>query len=325
MPEVQPWFSHAQLHDGGYLDTPFWMIESGHDGPTLLVMAAQHGNEVQGAEVIRRFFGICATDLRAGMMILIPVVNLPAVRARRPHTGLGPEQPYAEDGGTNIQKLWPGDPRGSDLQRIAFSFYVSALVQCTHAIDIHCWNHFWAPAFFVPNRPEEARAFGAMAHTPFVGYRTTPWPPHNAGVLAEQGAIAMGMELAGQYRIVEEQVRMGLQTVVNVARLLGMLDGEPEPPEYPPTPFSTEDLIEVRAPCAGLFVASDLAPGDRVTEGRKLGHIIRDDNLETVEVRAPACGRLRKFGRHADNCDVSLPDQHPYADRGDMIALIATA
>ena len=117
--------------------------------------------------------------------------------------------------------------------------------------------------------------------------------------------------------------RWGLQTVVNVARVLGMLDGDPELPDLPPMAFTTENLTEVRAPCAGLFVAADLRPGDRVTQGRKLGHIIREDNLEKVEVRAPSCGALRKFGRHADNCDVSLPDQHPYADEGDLLALIA--
>lgn len=40
----------ATLQDGSKLATPFWRIESGKDGPSLLLLAAQHGNEVQGVE-----------------------------------------------------------------------------------------------------------------------------------------------------------------------------------------------------------------------------------------------------------------------------------
>ena len=34
----------ATLEDGTTLATPFWRIESKKDGPSLLLLAAQHGN-----------------------------------------------------------------------------------------------------------------------------------------------------------------------------------------------------------------------------------------------------------------------------------------
>ena len=86
-------------------------------------------------------------------------------------------------------------------------------------------------------------------------------------------------------------------------------------------PLAENDVV-VEAPCPGMFVSADLAPEDYVEEGQLLGHIIRDDNLELVEIYAPAAGYLWKYGRHDMMCDVRLPDQHPYADEGDMLALI---
>ena len=46
--------------------------------------------------------------------------------------------------------------------------------------------------------------------------------------------------------------------------------------------------------------------------------------MATVAVRAPASVYLWKYGRHGPRCDVTLPDQPPYASEGDMLALIVT-
>ena len=80
----------ATLEDGSKLATPFWRIKSGKDGPSLLLLAAQHGNEVQGVEVARRLMEICARHLIAGSVWLVPMANLRAIRTRRHSADLGP-------------------------------------------------------------------------------------------------------------------------------------------------------------------------------------------------------------------------------------------
>ena len=62
----------ATLEDGSQLATPFWRVDSGKDGPSLLLIAAQHGNEVQGTEVAWRFQEICARQLVRGSVWLVP-------------------------------------------------------------------------------------------------------------------------------------------------------------------------------------------------------------------------------------------------------------
>ena len=74
----------ANLRDGK-LRIPYWDVDTGRGGPCLLVTAALHGNEVQGAEVIRRFRDIAVRDLASGRVLLVPFANLSAVRKRRPH------------------------------------------------------------------------------------------------------------------------------------------------------------------------------------------------------------------------------------------------
>ena len=102
------------------------------------------------------------------------------------------------------------------------------------------------------------------------------------------------------------------------------MEGEPEFPEGPIVKFLAAErearMQTLRAPCSGLFVETGLETSDYVEEGQKLGHIIRDDNLETVEIVAPVSGYLYQYGCHREHSDVALPPMHPYASEGDVVA-----
>lgn len=98
MPDVKVRRVTAPLKNGR-LKIPYWDIDSGVQGPCLLISAALHGNEVQGVEVIRRFRDLAATGLVRGRVLLLPFGNLPAVRNRRPHITSGPETPYGVERG----------------------------------------------------------------------------------------------------------------------------------------------------------------------------------------------------------------------------------
>ncbi|MGD9498157.1 MAG: hypothetical protein AB7Y46_17785, partial [Armatimonadota bacterium] len=110
----------------------------------------------------------------------------------------------------------------------------------------------------------------------------------------------------------------------NVAKLLGMLPGDPDLPPESGIPVREDNTVTVEAPCAGLFVAEALRLEDRVEAGQKLGLLLRDDDLTSVQVTAPVSGWLWRFGSHRPDPDAKLPDQHPYADRGDPLASIVT-
>ena len=329
-------YAVATLEDGSMLSTPFWRVESGREGPSLLVVAAQHGNEVHGVEVARRLKEVCARRLVAGSVWLVPVANLPAVRRRRHSVDLGPEQPGRFSKGHNMQRTWPGDPEGNNTERLASALHQAVLRHCSHAVDIHCWNQFWAAETLAVADHEPSRAMGEATTTRFISYSSRPVPESGKMMLSQlmrkRGAAVAVIELSGQFQMQERQVRIGLSSMVNIAKLLGMVEGEPERIDGPRAERTKENSREVHAPCPGVFMpalrkdkSATLAPEDFVEEGQTLGHILRESDLATVPILAPASGYLWQFGMcHGGVCDASLPALHPYAEAGEKLAQIMT-
>ena len=326
----------ATLEDGSTLATPFWRIESGKEGPSLLLLAAQHGNEIHGAEVARRMKDACAQHLVAGSVWLVPMANLPAIRVRRHSVDLGPEQPGRFSQGHNMQQTWPGNPAGNDTERIAYALDQAVVRHCSHAVDMHCWNQFWAAETLATVDHAPSRPLGEATTTRFISYRPVRQPAGKVMSLTQlmhhRGAGAIAMELSGQFQMQHRQVQMGLSSMLNIAKLLGMINGEPEPIEGPQVERTRENSHEVLAPCAGIFMTAlrkgttaTLVPDDFVEKGQPLGHILKESDLATVPVLAPVAGYLWQLNAcHGQLCDASLPAQHPYAAEGDRLALIVT-
>lgn len=324
-------YASATLTDGSEVRTPWWHIDSGRDGEAFLVIAAQHGNEVQGCEVIRRFREVCEAQLHAGEVFLVPFANLPALRHRRSHISLGPEQPYGDDEGHNMNRTWPGNPGGNDTERVSHSLHEAVVRHCSRCLDLHSWSRFTASATLTRLENEHAAAMARVAGIRFINWRPASDPgPQGTTVGAlfnndpERGAITI--ELAPQWVIRPKEVAQGLRAATNCARLFGMIDGEIEPLDGPYVEFGpgAEDLKsrlhEVRAPRSGLFVEVGLETSDFVEEGQPLGHLLSDEDLETIEFTAPISGYLYNYGSFRAHSDVGLPGQHPYASEGDLLA-----
>lgn len=298
---------------------PAWTVDSGVPGPYLLAVAAQHGNEVQGSEAIRRFVEIVERDLTAGRVAAVPFANLSAVRERRPHVGMGPEQAYEDDGGCNMNRAWPGRPDGNIGERIAYAIYDVFGQHATHVVDIHCWQKHAAPGILIHDLLG-MRELAAQLGSQFIHIR-----PHSdqtlAGYFGTTDRPGITYECSGQYTLVEERVREALRVIVNLARVLGMLPGDRE--LVSPVLFSDAyKPITVNAPTAGLFQVAPLSLGQQVLQGDVLGHILQDRNLERRTVVSPADGYLLCHGVSRPKCDVAMHGHHPYVTKGDMVAVV---
>lgn len=317
----------ATLTDGREVVTPYWAIESGTDGPVLLVVAAQHGNEVQGAEVLRRVVPEFAGALARGRALLVPFTNPLALADRKNTHGLGPEEKGTEyHQAHNMNCRWPGDPEGNDVDRLVAALDRALVQDATHAIDLHCWNKFWATATLARDDGADSARMARVAGTRFIWWRSRSEVPtaqtQIANIVRQRGGGAMVVEFSGQYTVTEREVRAGVRCVTNVARELGLLTGDPELPPNTGIPVIEDEIVTVTAPCAGLFVAAELELEDHVEVGQTLGHILCIEDLSTIEITAPVAGWLWRFGSHRPNPDVSLADQHPYSDPGDPLAAI---
>lgn len=321
----------AALTDGSKVRIPFWHIDSGRPGEKFMVLAAQHGNEVQGCEAIRRFKEVCERELVAGSVHLVPFANLPAVRHRRSHISLGPEQPYGDDEGHNMNRTWPGKAHGNDTERLSYALNEAVARHCTRCLDLHSWSRFTATATLARLDGGLSEQMARVAGIRFIQWRKPPTGSNDGTTIGalfnDSGRGSITIELAPQWVIRENEVSLGLRAATNLAKLFGMIEGEIEQID-PYVEFCRENddeavrIHELKAPCSGLFVEAGLATSEHVTQRQLLGHIIRDDTLETVEVRSPADGWLWSYGCFRADCDVALPPQHPYASEGDALAAV---
>jgi len=315
--------------DFGAVRIPYWQIESGAEGPRLLITCAQHSNEVQGSEAMRRFVPIAARELKKGAISIVPFCNKPALWKRRPHISTTPERPYGDDAGHNMNRTWPGKVDGNDTERLSAAIYKALGEQATHNIDIHCWERFTAAASLPrkdkPASMELARVSAILFAQPRDVGSTAGKSPSTIGALFnDSGRPSLTFELSGQYIIYEREVRWGLRAVMNVVRFLGMIVGEPEPPERPIVWLDNAEQVKVLAPHNGLFArAAGMLTADPVQEGQVIGTLFSDDDLTTTEIKSPISGYLYSYDCSRANSDVSLAAQHPYVSQGDRLAVIA--
>lgn len=114
-----------------YNDTPMDLnIEVFHGikaGPTLLVCAAIHGDELNGIEICRRLLSEIDPSALTGTVIIVPVVNV---------FGFIQQSRYLPDR-RDLNRCFPGSDRGALGSRLAHLFGETLVQRATHIIDLH--------------------------------------------------------------------------------------------------------------------------------------------------------------------------------------------
>ena len=131
----------------------------------------------------------------------------------------------------NMQRTWPGNPKGNDTERVAYNLDQAVVRHATHLVDMHCWTHTNAAESLTLDDHEGSRALGQVTTTRFISYRPSDVPKEGPMMIRQlvrkrQGA-SLVMELSGQFRMSEKQVLIGLNSMVNIAKSLGMMKGKP--------------------------------------------------------------------------------------------------
>lgn len=128
------------LPQGGELEIPYWSLGSGA-GPTLVVLATQHGNEYATISVLREL--IASLERRAddvgvsGRLIIVPVANPLAFAANIRSTPV--DALYADQ--ANLNRVWPGNPDGFLTERIADALWTEFVGSADFVLDIHTKVH----------------------------------------------------------------------------------------------------------------------------------------------------------------------------------------
>lgn len=111
----------------GNIDIPIAVIKNG-EGPTVLLMAGNHGDEYEGqVTMVRLIQDLEASDMK-GRVIILPAANLPAAMAGARVSPL--------DAG-NLNRAFPGNPNSTPTWQIAHYIDEVLVPMCEAWLDLH--------------------------------------------------------------------------------------------------------------------------------------------------------------------------------------------
>jgi len=268
------------------LDVP--VIElTGSAGPRLTVLAGVHGCEYAPMAAVRRWTrALAERDLR-GSVRAVPVLNLPAFRARSPFV--------VPDDGKNLNRCFPGDPAGTVADRLAYAAFTQLIEGSDALVDAHAGDMVEAlePFALYDAGPSEDRA-RELAVAYGLGYviRQEPGPGRAVGGTTSTAAAEIGIPA-----IIAEAGGCGLVEPAAVAahvrgldRLLALLGMTSDPAPDGEAPVYLGRFLWLRATGEGWWEPA-VRPGQRVSAGQLLGTVSSLDGAQVVQsVTAPAPG-----------------------------------
>lgn len=287
----------------GRIRVPLYVACSGKPGPTILAIGGTHGDEYEGPVGLKNLIqSLDPAQLVKGRFVVVPVLNVPAFKADRRDSPL--------DGG-NMNRVFPGDPKGTISSRIAHFVTTELLERADVVIDLHSGGTGFEIARCTsfhqiddPARFEEFKQVALLFGTPFVMIYSSGM---GTGLLTEEaeamGKITIGSELGYGASTDYDGVRWAQHGTRNVLRHFGLLD-EPIESVVPAwvdrqRVISQTDIDRyITAPCDGISepvvpVGSYVKQGDLVT---RIHDFDRPDE-PPVEIRADLDGYVmcRKF------------------------------
>ena len=275
---------------------PIAVVANG-TGRTALLLAGNHGDEYPGPIAILKLMRSLHPEQVQGRLILMPALNLPAVRAA---TRLSPLD------GKNLNRCFPGKPDGTVAELIAYYLTTVLFPLADIVIDIHTGGRsldFYpcAHMHLVPDREQRRQMVeGTLAwNTDFAFLYTDIAGTGLLPVEAErQGKIVITTEMGGGEPVSAGVHRLTQDGLHNVLVHFGLLTGEKRTRQalgLPPTRWvQSLDREDYRfAPESGLY--ETLVPlGADVRTEQTVGqiHFVERPDRDPIPVTANAAGVL---------------------------------
>jgi len=273
---------------------PVISVTGAKPGPVLFVGAGVHGGEYPAIETVIRLAKTLDPATLTGAVVLMPVLNLPAFRARTPFVN-----PLD---GVNPNRVFPGDPEGTHSEQLVHALTHEFIAHADAYIDLHGGDivEDLVPFSIVRRGGEPVDdAAMALAHAFGLPYLLAVDRPVQAakGVSSYVAAAAIGVpgliaEAGGVGLLQPEAVTLLTAGVYRVLVHLGMLAAADAAPATPAPPVTVLKRFEWVYSTPGGMWYPTVAVNDAVKEGQPVGTIgsLYGDMLE--EVTAPVSGRI---------------------------------
>lgn len=269
----------ASLFDYTNISIPIEIIRGKKEGPTMFVSATIHGDEIIGAEIVKRLLARKELKNIRGTLIAIPIVN---------PFGYNNNIRYLPDR-RDLNRCFPGSPNGSLAARIAHTFITEVVKKCDFGVDIHSGavHRFNFPQVRLEMRDDQeirlAKAFGAPVII------NSPLRPGTLRQAAHDHDVKTILYEAGEaLRFDDHAINVGVHGILNVMREIKMLKSD-EDMDYYANVMVAKSSYWIRAPQSGsLRTVKKL--GAFVQPGELLGVISDPYGARSIPVTANSGG-----------------------------------
>ena len=232
------------------------VIHGRRAGPTMFVSAAIHGDEVIGAEIVRRLLRAVPLQRLTGTLIAVPIVNA---------YGFLNHSRYLPDR-RDLNRSFPGHSEGSLAARLAHLFLTEIVMRCDIGIDLHsaAVGRTNLPQIRLTPGNDRLRALGEAFAAP-VTLMSKVRDGSLRGEAEARGVDLLLYEAGEGLRFDEFAARAGVAGILRVMARLGMIAAKGVP-RARGAPVICERSTWSRAPTGGLL-RTLRASGDFVEAG----------------------------------------------------------
>jgi predicted deacylase len=250
----------ARLMSGTPVALPVIVFHGRHEGPTVWLTAAIHGDELCGVEIIRQVLGTLDPAKMSGTVMAVPVANV---------HGFNTGTRYLPDR-RDLNRSFPGSARGSLAARVAHLLMTEVVGRGHIGIDLHTGsdNRINLPQVRANLDDPETRALTQTFAAPIaIHSRTRDGSLRQAAT--EAGATVLLFEGGEPLRFDPVAVAAGRDGVIRVLARLGMVPaGAPAEADT----LQSRRSRWLRAPRSGLLHL-DAGLGSRLQAGETVASI----------------------------------------------------
>lgn len=241
-------------------------------GKTMLITGGVHSGEYVGIQACVELGAELQPEKTVGTIVILKVLNRPAFENRAGSLGLSD--------GKNLNRVFPGNPNGTEMERLAWAITKEVYPKVDYYIDLHSGDDFEAltPYVYYAGKAaqevtEVSRKMAEQVDVPYM-VRSMVSSGGAYNYAASKGIASILLERGGMGAWTFEEVNSDKRDVRNILSSLGIYQIRRDVRNY--VPMEVTDVCYQAASEDGLWYPA-AKPGDMVAESALLG-TIRDYN-----------------------------------------------
>ncbi|MEL6916086.1 MAG: succinylglutamate desuccinylase/aspartoacylase family protein [Bacteroidota bacterium] len=269
-----------RLPTGTLIDIPVYVFNSKKPGPTILVQAGLHGDEINGIEIVRRMLYEKRFKIKKGAVIAVPILNIFGF------IHFSRDVPDGKD----VNRSFPGTKSGSMASRIAYHYVSEIMHQMDVSIDLHTGGNqrHNFPQIRYTHGDENSLKLAEIFNAPFsFSSKLIKGSFRNAAFKMNKPTIVF--EAGESMRFDDYAIQEGIQGILNVLnhfKMIGKVD-----PKYVERSGTVhlQGHKWLRAPTAGMFIPK-VTNGSELKKGQPMGMVTDTYAKHTKKITAPYDG-----------------------------------